>query len=104
MTVRHNLGTADLADGSMRGHELSSGQRICLARLGSAWFAIDDVCNHAGCILSAGRIEGHEVICPCHAMTFDVRTGALTCRPRLCEDQRAFRVESVDGELWVVVE
>jgi nitrite reductase/ring-hydroxylating ferredoxin subunit len=37
-------------------------------------------------------------------MTFDVRTGALTCTPRLCGDQRVYPVEVVAGEVWVEVE
>jgi nitrite reductase/ring-hydroxylating ferredoxin subunit len=37
-------------------------------------------------------------------MTFDVRSGVLTCTPRLCEDQRTWPVLVEDGKVWVEVE
>ncbi len=88
----------------MRGHRLPGDRYVCLLRLDGAFHALDDSCSHAGCLLSGGRLRGGEVVCPCHGMSFDGRTGALTCRPRLCEDQRTWPVEVVDGEIWVEVE
>ncbi len=98
---RHRLGRADLAEGEMRGYRLPEDRYVCLVRLGGALLALDDQCNHAGCLLSGGRLEDGAVVCPCHEMTFDVRTGALTTRPRLCDDQATYRVDVVDGEIWV---
>jgi nitrite reductase/ring-hydroxylating ferredoxin subunit len=37
-------------------------------------------------------------------MSFDVRSGALTCLPRLCEDQPTFPVAVEGGQVWVEVE
>jgi 3-phenylpropionate/trans-cinnamate dioxygenase ferredoxin subunit len=91
------LGPADLAEGTMRGVELPDGRLVLLARVGGAYHALDDVCNHAGCLLSAGRLEGARVVCPCHAMAFDVRSGAGV-EPVLCGDQRAYRVVVEDGQ------
>ncbi len=88
----------------MRGHLVGDERRVCLVRVGGGYHAIEDTCNHAGCLLSGGTLRGTEVVCPCHDMTFDVRTGALTCRPRLCDDQRVYRVEVLEGEVWVDVE
>ncbi len=102
--MRLLLGPADLGEGQMRGYCLAGERRVLLVRLGAALHALDDVCNHAGCLLSGGRLAGTEVICPCHLMTFDVRTGAVTCQPRLCEDQRTFRVAVEGGQVWVEVE
>ncbi len=88
----------------MRGHRLPGDRYVCLVRLDGVLHALDDTCNHAGCLLSGGQLRGREVVCPCHGMSFDARTGALTCQPRLCEDQRIWPVEVVDGEVWVEVE
>jgi 3-phenylpropionate/trans-cinnamate dioxygenase ferredoxin subunit len=88
----------------MRRQRLPGGGSVCLIRLDGAFHALDDACGHAGCLLSGGRLRGGEVVCPCHEMTFDVRTGALTCTPRLCGDQRVYPVEVVAGEVWVEVE
>lgn len=94
--MRHPLGKADLPEGGMRGHELPGGQLVLLVRQ-QGWWALDDWCNHAGCLLSQGKLRGFRVICPCHDMEFDVRTGALCCLPRLCQDQPAYRAV-VEGE------
>jgi 3-phenylpropionate/trans-cinnamate dioxygenase ferredoxin subunit len=88
----------------MRGYRLAGERHVLLVRLGGALHALDDVCNHAGCLLSGGHLSGSEVVCPCHQMTFDVRSGALTCTPRLCDDQRTWPVVVEDGQVWVEVE
>ena len=102
--MRHLLGEADLAEGEMRGCPLPGDRDVLLVRLGGALHALDDRCSHSGCLLSGGRLRGNEVVCPCHEMTFDVRSGALTCTPRLCEDQRTWPVLVEDGKVWVEVE
>ena len=97
------LGRADLGEGTMRGVELPDGRLVLLARVGGAYHALDDVCNHAGCLLSQGRLEGERVVCPCHDMAFDVRTGA-GIEPVLCQDQRAYRVLVEAGDALLVEE
>ncbi len=100
--MRLPLGPADLPPGAMRGVEVG-GRRVLLARVGDALHAIDDDCNHAGGTLSRGTLSGAVVACPMHGMTFDVRTGALTCTPRLCPDQRRYAVVVVDGQAFIEV-
>jgi 3-phenylpropionate/trans-cinnamate dioxygenase ferredoxin subunit len=98
--TRLPIGPAELGDGAMRGVELPDGRLVLVARLGDGFHAMDDVCNHAGCLLSAGRLDGARVICPCHDMAFDVRSGA-GIEPVLCEDQRAYRVVADGGALFL---
>jgi 3-phenylpropionate/trans-cinnamate dioxygenase ferredoxin subunit len=62
------------------------------------------VCNHAGCHLSDGRLEGTRVTCPCHYMAFDLRDGRLLTTPRLAGDQRIFAVREEDGRVVVRVD
>jgi len=102
--VRLLLGPADLGEGEMRGFRLAGERHVLLVRLGGALHGLEDRCNHAGCLLSEGRLRANEVVCPCHEMTFDVRSGALTCTPRLCDDQRAYPVVVEGGKVWVEVE
>lgn len=101
--MRHSAGPADLADGQMRGVRLPGDRHVLVVRLDGTVTALDDQCNHAGCLLSGGKLRGAEVVCPGHDMTFDVRTGALTCRPRLCDDQRTYRAWVEGGEIWVEI-
>lgn len=96
------LGPADLKDGELRSFEV--GRRFVLVtRLGSQLFAIDDQCNHAGCLLSSGWLDGRSVVCPCHEHSFDAASGKNVTEPRLCEDQESFPLKVVDGQLVVAI-
>lgn len=89
----------------MVGLDTADGRSVCLAKVGGAYRAIDDWCNHAGCSLSAGWLEQHGarhvVICPCHEIGFDLETGENVNAKHIADDQEAFRVEVVEGEVWI---
>jgi 3-phenylpropionate/trans-cinnamate dioxygenase ferredoxin subunit len=101
--MRYLLGKAELSEGEMQGHELPDGTLVLLVRR-QGWWAVDDWCNHAGCLLSQGKLKGFLVSCPCHGMEFDVRSGLLASIPKLCDDQRVFPVQIEDGQAWVEIE
>ena len=42
------------------------------------FFVTADGCPHAAGPLSDGELDGHEVTCPFHAWTFDIRDGSCT--------------------------
>ena len=97
-----DLGPDDLAEGELRGLEID-GRHVLLARHQGALAAMDDMCNHVGCLLSGGWIDGKKgaVVCPCHEIEFDLLTGKNITRPRLCEDQLAHEARSADGRALV---
>ncbi len=99
---RVQLGPADLKDGELRPYE-AGGRFILVTRLGSRHFAIDDRCNHAGCFLSSGWLEGRDVVCPCHEHRFDIETGRNATIPRLCGDQQAFPLTIENGRIVVTI-
>ena len=50
--------------------------RICLARYGDRFFAVQDACTHNGESLSKGKINHlAEVVCPWHGYRFELKTG-----------------------------
>lgn len=99
MEVR--LGAADaVAEGEARGFEIDR-RYVLVARVEGALHALDDVCNHAGCLLSGGWLEGREVVCPCHEYRFDVTTGENVTFPRLCGDQALYPLRIEGGEIVV---
>ena len=51
------------------------------ARRRPRFFAVDNTCTHRGGPLAEGEVSGHEVTCPYHGATFDVRTGAVLGPP-----------------------
>ena len=101
--ARLSLGTIVVPEGTMRGHRVSASRYVLLVRHRGVLHALDDLCNHAGCQLSRGRLEAGQVVCPCHLMAFDVSTGATRSIPRLCDDQPTFPVEERGGEVFVTL-
>ncbi len=64
---------------------------------------MDDWCNHAGCLLSGGWIDGKRdcVVCPCHEYAFRLDDGKNITIPRLCGDQEAFSLKVEEGAVFV---
>ena len=61
----------------------AAGEEILLAKIGDAYFAIDDWCTHAAGMLDQGDLcaDTFEVVCPVHEGMFDLRTGEVTNPP-----------------------
>ncbi len=97
-----DIGPADLLEGELRGLEI--GERlVLLARLGGRITAMDDSCNHAGCLLSGGWVHEKKkaVVCPCHEYLFELGTGRNVTFPKLGDDQRAFEVRVENGRVII---
>ena len=72
--------TNELEPGQTRLVEVK-GKRIALFNVDGQFFAIDNTCTHRGGPLAEGAISGHEVTCPWHGATFDIRTGKVVGPP-----------------------
>lgn len=71
---------ADVAPGTMIFVAVER-ERIVLAHVEGAFYALRDVCGHRNAPLSRGRLDGYVIECPLHFATFDVRTGKLIDGP-----------------------
>ena len=98
---RINLGPADLQEGELRGYAVGK-RNVLVACVGGRIKALDDWCNHAGCLLSGGRLEKNTVVCPCHEVGFDLDTGKNVTSPGVADDQPAYPTEIEGGQLHVV--
>lgn len=99
--TRINLGPADLKEGELRGYAVGK-RNVLVACVAGRFKALDDWCNHAGCLLSGGRLEKNTVVCPCHEVGFDLDTGKNVTSPGVCDDQPAYPTQVEDGQLHVV--
>ena len=72
--------TNELEPGQARLVEIK-GKQIALFNVDGQFFALDNTCTHKGGPLAEGDISGHEVTCPWHGATFDVRTGEVVGPP-----------------------
>ena len=57
------------------------GKTICVTRIGSEVFAIDDTCTHSEASLSEGEVTGFKIECWLHGAEFDLRTGEAITLP-----------------------
>ncbi len=94
------LAAADLAPGDCVEVAIN-GTPVALYNVGGAFYATSNVCLHRGGPLGQGVLDGHAVICPWHAWSWDVRTGENTANAELKVATSETRVE--DGAVFVKV-
>jgi 3-phenylpropionate/trans-cinnamate dioxygenase ferredoxin subunit len=99
--MRIPLGPADLKEREIRGYPVGK-RNVIVGKLAGTYVALDDWCNHAGCLLSGGHLEEELIICPCHEVGFDMRTGKNMTSPGVCDDQPVVKIEVEDGQLVLV--
>jgi 3-phenylpropionate/trans-cinnamate dioxygenase ferredoxin component len=71
-------------------------QTIVLFNIAGNFFAIEDVCSHDQGPLGDGEINDHEIHCPRHGASFDVRTGKVISLPAV-SNIPIFPVRIIDG-------
>jgi nitrite reductase/ring-hydroxylating ferredoxin subunit/uncharacterized membrane protein len=74
------LPEADLPDDTPTGIE-AEGRQILLYRHDGRLYAIDNICSHAGGLLSRGPVAGLTVTCPLHGSRFSLATGRVSRGP-----------------------
>lgn len=71
---------ADLPPGSLKavtvGHD-----RIVICRTDEGVYALADECSHDSAPISAGHLDGAEIVCPRHGARFDLETGNVKAPP-----------------------
>lgn len=70
----------ELPDGTTAGVEVD-GRKVLVFRDGEDVHALDDVCSHAGGLLSRGEVRDCIVTCPLHETRFDLRDGSIVRGP-----------------------
>ena len=71
----------DIKEGSMKNVQVGN-RDILLANVDGEFYAMDDRCGHMNALLSMGKLEGKNVICPFHSAEFDVTTGKKVKEPK----------------------
>jgi nitrite reductase/ring-hydroxylating ferredoxin subunit/uncharacterized membrane protein len=74
------LQEADLPDDSPTA-VVAEGRQIMLYRHGGSLYAIDNICSHAGGLLSRGPVAGLTVTCPLHGSRFALADGSVSRGP-----------------------
>jgi nitrite reductase/ring-hydroxylating ferredoxin subunit/uncharacterized membrane protein len=93
------LPEADLADQTPTAIE-AEGRQVMLYRSGGGLYAIDNICSHAGGLLSRGHVAELAVTCPLHGSRFALTDGSVGRGPA-SQPQPVLRTRIRDG--WIEV-
>ncbi len=91
---------ADIPPGEARSFVVQ-GELVGVFRDGENWFAIGDLCPHAGASLSGGYFADGAVMCPWHAWKFRLRDGCWLDAPQSPVRCQTFRIRVVGDEVQV---
>jgi len=80
----------------------AQGKKIALFNIDGKFYAIDDLCRHAGASLSQGAVEGKVVKCPKHGALFDILTGKALTSPAL-EDVLCYKISVKDDDVYLEI-
>ncbi len=91
----------DFEEGVLVSLQLSTGEQVCLVRVGGEIFGIAEECPHGEFPLSDGAIvEDYVIECAMDGTQFDVRDGSVVEGP--CDvPVKAYAVEVKDDYVWV---
>jgi nitrite reductase/ring-hydroxylating ferredoxin subunit len=79
-TVIPVLPMTALGEGEMTATRVG-GEEVLIANVYGQYYAVSNLCSHAGRPLAGGTLRGHELTCPAHGAIFDVRTGTAIGAP-----------------------
>ena len=93
--------TSDITEGKLT-HVTATGKEILVANVGGNYYAINNICNHAGAELHEGEL-GKELTCPWHGAKWDVTTGNLIWFPQKLNSEESFKVNVDNDTLYIEV-
>jgi nitrite reductase/ring-hydroxylating ferredoxin subunit len=91
--------TGDVPPG--KGKQVSvNGKTVALFNVNGTFYALDNECPHRGGPLAEGEIEANHVVCPWHAASFDLATGAVLGPPARTS-VKAYKVQVVGSDVQI---
>ena len=85
----------------------SQGKEILIANVNGSFYAIGNICTHAGGDLSKGTLEDNIVTCPKHKSKFDVTTGKVVSPPKMglfhpkIQDEQSYIVKIENDDILI---
>jgi nitrite reductase/ring-hydroxylating ferredoxin subunit len=92
--------TTDIPEGKLT-HITAAGKEILVTNVKGSYYAMSNICNHAGAELHEGELKGNELTCPWHGAKWDVTTGDLIWFPQKLKPEESFKVQVEDGTVYV---
>jgi len=79
----------------------AAGESIIVCRLEGAFYALRNVCPHAGKPLGEGERHGAVIVCPYHGHAYNLRTGRNADWPDDEPPCRRYETTTADGRVYV---
>ncbi len=70
-----DVGPADEFEADGKQVVEAGGRHVVVCRLEEQWYAVSNVCPHAGMPIGHGELRGCVLTCPYHGFAYDVKTG-----------------------------
>ena len=81
----------------------AGGKEIVIANVRGEYYAINNICTHAGAELHEGTLEGSELVCPWHGAKWNVQTGDLIWFPQKLKNQQTYNVVIEGDNVFVEI-
>ncbi len=91
---------SDLKDGQLT-NITAGGKEIVVGNVAGNYFAMDNVCSHAGAELHEGELDGKELKCPWHGAKWDITTGNLIWFPQDLKKLTSYKTVVEDNMLYI---
>jgi len=79
------------------------GKEILIINKGGRYFAISNICTHAGAELHQGRLKDNQLTCPWHGAKWDVETGELLWFSQKLKNQESYKVIVENNIIFVEI-
>lgn len=77
----------------------ANGSEIALFNVAGEFYAIHNVCRHAGGSLGDGFLEGDIVACPIHGWQYNVKNGACLIAPSI--SVKSYQVKVAGSDIFI---
>jgi nitrite reductase/ring-hydroxylating ferredoxin subunit len=94
--------TDEIREGKLT-HIQAGGKEILVANVNGNYYAMGNICTHAGAELHEGELEGKELTCPWHGAKWDVTTGNQIWFPQKLKPEESFKVSVENDTVYVEV-
>ncbi len=92
--------TSEVQDGKLM-HITAGGKEIVVTKWDGNYYAMDNVCAHAGADLHEGELNNNELTCPWHGAKWDIKTGNLISFPQKLKPLQSHKI-SIEKDIVYV--
>lgn len=94
--------TSNIPEGMLKNITIG-GKEILVINQGGRYFAINNICSHAGAELHEGTLKNKELTCPWHGAKWNIETGELLWFSKELKNQESYRVIVENNNVFVEI-